>query len=65
VTVTTWEVRPIVFDVRFALADVEGIVDKRQSTVRRQVWYIVVPLLVNVLDAERSDPSRFEFPRCV
>jgi len=26
---------------------------------------IVVPLPVDVLDAERSDPSRFEFPRCV
>ena len=39
--------------------------DKRQSTVRRQVWYIVVPPPVDVLDRERSDPSSFEFPKCV
>jgi len=25
----------------------------------------VVPLLVDLLDAEWSDPSRFEFPKCV
>ena len=32
--VTTWEVRRIVFYVRFDIADVEGIVDKRKSTFR-------------------------------
>jgi len=32
--VTTWEVGLIVFNVRFDLADVEGIVNKRKSTVR-------------------------------
>jgi len=31
--VTTWEVCRMVFDVRFDLADMEGIVDKRKSTV--------------------------------
>jgi len=39
--------------------------DKRKSTVRLQVECVVVPLPVDLLDAERSDPSRFEFPRCV
>jgi len=33
--------------------------------VRLQIACVVVPLPVDVLDAERSDPSRFEFPRCV
>jgi len=32
--VTTGKVRPIVFDIMFDLADVEGIVDKRESAVR-------------------------------
>jgi len=31
--VTTWEVGGIVFNVRFDLADMEGGVDKRKSTV--------------------------------
>jgi len=31
--VTTWEVGLIVFNIRFDLADVEGIVDKGESTV--------------------------------
>jgi len=38
---------------------------KRKSTVPLQVECIVVPFPVDVLDAERSNPSRFEFPRCV
>jgi len=49
----------------FDVADVEGVVDKRKSIVRCQVECVVVPLPVALLDAERSDPSRFEFPRCV
>jgi len=40
-------------------------VDKRKSTVRLLVECVVVTLPVDVLDAERSDPSRFEFTRCV
>jgi len=63
--VMNWEVHRIVFYVRLDLADVEGIVDKWKSTVRRQIKGIVVPLLVDMLDAERSDPSRFEFLRSV
>jgi len=64
-SMTTWEVGWIVFNVRFDLVEVEGVVDKRKSTVWCQVEWIVVPLPVDVLDVERSDPSRFEFPRCV
>ena len=30
---TTWEVRQIVFDINFDLADVEGIVGERKMTV--------------------------------
>jgi len=33
----TWEVCRILFDVRFDLADVEGIVDKRKSPISLQV----------------------------
>jgi len=40
-------------------------VDKGKSPVCLQVECIIVPLPVDVLDAELSDPSRFEFPRCV
>jgi len=32
--VATWDVGGIVFNIRFDLADVEGIVDKGESTVR-------------------------------
>jgi len=63
--VTASEVGWIVFNAGFDLADVEGIVDQRKLTVRWQVEYIVVPLLGDVLDVERSDLFRFEFPRCV
>jgi len=63
--VTTWEVCRIVFNIRFHLADGEGIVDKRKSTVCWQVKCRVVLLLIDVLDAARSDPSGVEFPRCV
>jgi len=63
--VTTWEVVHIIFDARFDLADVEGIVDVRETTVCGQVEYVVIPLLADVLDAERSDLSRYEPSRCV
>jgi len=63
--VTSWEVGWIVFNARFDLADVEGIADKRKSTVCEEVECIVVPLLLDMSDAERSDLSRFEFLRCV
>jgi len=63
--VPTREVHRIVFNVRSDLADMEGIIDRRKSTVHCQVKCVVVLLLVDVLDAERSDPCRFKFPRCV
>jgi len=50
----TWEVGRIVFEVRFDVADVEGIVDKRESTIHWQVAYIVVPLRIEVLDVHSA-----------
>jgi len=55
----------MVFDVRFDFDEVEGIVDQRKLTVHCHVECIVVPLLLDVLNSEISDPSRLEFPRCV
>jgi len=54
----TWEVGQIIFDIKFDLAHVEAIVDKRKSTVSGQVKCIVIPLLIDVLNMEGSDPSR-------
>ena len=62
---TTTEVSRIVFNIRFDRTHVEGFVNERKSTVHWQVDCIVFPLPVDMLDAERSDPSRFEFPTCV
>jgi len=63
--VTSWEVCRIIFNVTFSLTDVEGIVDKRKWPVRKQVQCIVLPILVDVLNAEGSDLSMLAFPRCL
>jgi len=63
--VTTWELRGIILDARFDLADVEGIMDMKKSIVHLQLECVVVPLLVDLFDPKRSNKSRLEFLICI
>ena len=57
--VTLWEHMLLVFTVRFQEANVEGIVNVTEVKVAIEVESLVVAVVVNLCNWERSQPAWF------